>query len=103
VETAWTLHLCFALVGIAWASILSMPYAMLSSAVNPKQMGVYMGIFNMFIVIPQIVAALGGINFSYKLLFGDEVIFTMVLAGTSLIVAGLANLLITERAATHDT
>lgn len=102
VQTPWMLHLCFALVGIAWASILSMPYAMLSSAVNPKQMGVYMGIFNMFIVIPQIVAALGGINFSYKLLFGEEVIYTMVLAGTSLIIAGLANLLITDRSATHD-
>jgi maltose/moltooligosaccharide transporter len=98
----WMLHLCFALVGIAWASILSMPYAMLSSSVNPKQMGVYMGIFNMFIVIPQIVAALGGINFMYKLLFGEAVIFTMVLAGTSLILAGLANLLITNRNATHD-
>jgi maltose/moltooligosaccharide transporter len=98
----WMLHICFALVGIAWASILSMPYAMLSSSVNPKQMGVYMGIFNMFIVIPQIVAALGGINFMYKLLFGEEVIFTMVLAGTSLIIAGLSNIMITNRNVTHD-
>jgi maltose/moltooligosaccharide transporter len=102
ISEPWMLHLCFALVGIAWASILSMPYAMLSSAVNPKQMGVYMGIFNMFIVIPQIVAAIGGINFTYKLIFGEEVIYTMMLAGTSLILAGLANLLITDRAATHD-
>ncbi|RZS97319.1 MFS transporter [Cecembia calidifontis] len=102
IREPWMLHLCFALVGIAWASILSMPYAMLSSSVNPNQMGVYMGIFNMFIVIPQIVAAIGGINFMYKLLFGEEVIFTMLLAGTSLIIAGLCNLLITNRAATHD-
>ncbi|WP_373523239.1 MFS transporter [Aquiflexum sp.] len=102
ISEPWMLHLCFALVGIAWASILSMPYAMLSSSVNPKQMGVYMGIFNMFIVIPQIVAALGGINFMYKFLFGEDVIFTMVLAGTSLILAGFANLLITDRNATHD-
>lgn len=102
VSEPWMLHICFALVGIAWASILSMPYAMLSGAVNPKQMGVYMGIFNMFIVVPQIVAALGGINFMYKFLFGEEVIFTMVLAGTSLILAGLCNLLITDRGATHD-
>jgi maltose/moltooligosaccharide transporter len=102
ISEPWMLHICFALVGIAWASILSMPYAMLSSSVNPKQMGVYMGIFNMFIVIPQIVAALGGINLMYKFLFGEEVIYTMVLAGTSLIVAGFANLLITDRNATHD-
>ncbi|RZK91056.1 MAG: MFS transporter, partial [Pedobacter sp.] len=49
----------FVLIGISWGSILSMPYAMLSSAINPKKMGIYMGIFNMFIVIPQIIAATG--------------------------------------------
>ena len=98
----WMLHICFSLVGIAWASILSMPYAMLSGSVEPKKMGLYMGIFNMFIVIPQIVAALGGVNFLYKLLFGEAVINTMLLAGTLLILAGLSNLLITDRQATHD-
>jgi maltose/moltooligosaccharide transporter len=46
-------------VGIAWASILSMPYAILSTAVPPQRMGVYMGVFNFFIVIPEIVAAIG--------------------------------------------
>ncbi|WP_339870301.1 MFS transporter [uncultured Algoriphagus sp.] len=98
----WMLHICFALVGIAWASILSMPYAMLSSSVEPKKMGLYMGIFNMFIVIPQIIAALGGINFLYKLLFGEAVINTMFLAGTMLILAGFCNLMITDRKVTHD-
>jgi maltose/moltooligosaccharide transporter len=102
VTEPWMLHISFALVGIAWASILSMPYAMLSGSVEPKKMGVYMGIFNMFIVIPQIVAALGGVNFLYKLLFGEAVINTMLLAGTLLIVAGLSNLLITDKRATHD-
>jgi maltose/moltooligosaccharide transporter len=102
VSEPWMLHSCFALVGIAWASILSMPYAMLSGSVEPQKMGTYMGIFNMFIVIPQIVAALGGVNFLYKLLFGEEVIYTMTLAGTLLILAGLANLLITDKRATHD-
>ena len=98
----WMLHICFALVGIAWASILSMPYAMLSSSVDPNKMGIYMGIFNMFIVIPQIIAAIGGVNFLYKLLFGEAVINTMLLAGTLLILAGLSNLLITDRKAAHD-
>jgi maltose/moltooligosaccharide transporter len=102
IQEPWMLHICFAMVGIAWASILAMPYAMLSSAVNPKQMGVFMGIFNMFIVIPQIVAALGAINFTYKFLFGEDVIYTMVLAGCSLIIAGLCNLFITDKSATHD-
>ncbi|WP_232825721.1 MFS transporter [Algoriphagus litoralis] len=102
ISEPWMLHICFSLVGIAWASILSMPYAMLSSSVEPKKMGVYMGIFNMFIVIPQIIAALGGVNFLYKILFGEAVINTMLLAGTLLILAGLSNLLITDRTATHD-
>ena len=102
ISEPWMLHLCFSLVGIAWASILSMPYAMLSSTVNPQKMGIYMGIFNMFIVIPQLIAASGGINLMYKLLFGEEVIFTMVLAGTSLIIAGFSNLLITDKKASHD-
>lgn len=102
IKEPWMLHISFALIGIAWASILSMPYAMLSSSVNPKKMGVYMGIFNMFIVIPQIVAAIGGVNFLYKNLFGEEVINTMLLAGTFLILAGLSNLLITDKKAIHD-
>ena len=102
VSEPWMLHICFALVGIAWASILSMPYAMLSGSVESNKMGTYMGIFNMFIVIPQIVAALGGVNFLYKILVGVAVINTMLLAGTLLIVAGLCNLLITDRRSTHD-
>lgn len=86
----------FILIGFAWGSILSMPYAMLSSSVDPKKMGVIMGIFNMFIVIPQIIAALGGINFISGLL-GEEAIHAMTVAGISLIIAGLCNLLITNK------
>lgn len=73
-----------------------MPYAMLSSSVDPKKMGMFMGIFNMFIVIPQIIAALGGINFISGLL-GDDAINAMTVAGISLIIAGLCNLLITNK------
>jgi maltose/moltooligosaccharide transporter len=87
----------FILIGISWGSILSMPYAMLSSAINPNKMGVYMGIFNMFIVIPQIIAATGGLNYLYHIIFGADVINAMLLAGSSLIVAGLANFLITDK------
>ena len=93
------LIVCFALIGISWGSILSMPYAMLSGAIDPKKMGVYMGIFNMFIVIPQIIAATGGLNFLYKTLLGDEAIFAMVLAGISLILGGLSNFLIVNKSA----
>ncbi|WP_109299049.1 MFS transporter [Aquimarina sp. AU474] len=92
------LILSFTLIGFAWGSILSMPYAMLSSSVDPKKMGVIMGIFNMFIVIPQIIAAVGGVNFAYKLI-GDQTINAMIVAGISLIIAGVCNLLITNREA----
>ncbi len=91
-----TLKYCFVLIGFAWGSILSMPYAMLSSSVDPKKMGVIMGIFNMFIVIPQIIAALGGINYISSLL-GEEAINAMTVAGISLVIAGLCNLLITNK------
>jgi maltose/moltooligosaccharide transporter len=75
-----------------------MPYAMLSSSVDSNKMGVFMGIFNMFIVIPQIAAALGAINFLSNL-FGPEAINSMTLAGISLIFAALCNLLITNPSA----
>ena len=58
IREPWMLLAAFTFVGIAWASILSMPYAMLSSALPNDRMGVYMGIFNFFIVIPQILVAI---------------------------------------------
>ena len=90
------LILSFALIGISWGSILSMPYAMLSSSIEEKKMGFYMGLFNMFIVFPQIAAALGGANFFSDLL-GSSAINPMILAGISLTIAGLFNLLINEK------
>jgi maltose/moltooligosaccharide transporter len=71
-----------------------MPYAMLSGAVPAQKMGVGMGVFNMFIVLPQILAALGGIVWLNEVLFGGDVVKTMVLAGMSLFLAAASNLLI---------
>jgi maltose/moltooligosaccharide transporter len=90
------LIISFGLIGISWGSILSMPYAMLSSAIDENKMGLFMGLFNMFIVIPQIVAATGGLTFIYQAIFGESAINAMLLAGTSLLLAGLSNLLITN-------
>ncbi|MEC7127369.1 MAG: MFS transporter [Bacteroidota bacterium] len=90
------LILSFMLIGISWGSILSMPYAMLSSSIDENKMGLYMGLFNMFIVFPQIIAALGGANFLSNLL-GNDSINAMTLAGICLIVAGLSNNLITDK------
>lgn len=94
--TPSTLFVSFILIGISWGSILSMPYAMLSSSVNPNKMGMMMGLFNMFIVIPQIIAALGGINFLYKLI-GKAHINAMILAGVALIIAAICNLSIKDK------
>jgi maltose/moltooligosaccharide transporter len=92
------LNISFLLIGLSWGSILSMPYAMLSSSVDENRMGMMMGLFNMFIVIPQIIAALGGVILLSKL-FGSSAISPMLLAGASLIIAGLSNFLITEEKA----
>jgi maltose/moltooligosaccharide transporter len=77
-------------VGIAWASILSMPYAILSTAVPPHRMGVYMGVFNFFIVIPEIVAALA-FGPLIRLVFGEAnpnaPLYVVMLGGVSLLVA----------------
>jgi maltose/moltooligosaccharide transporter len=82
-------------IGIAWASILSMPYAILSASLPAKKMGVFMGIFNFFITIPQIMAAtiLGLI---VKYLFNGQAIFALVLGGVSLFIAGLMTLLVDD-------
>jgi maltose/moltooligosaccharide transporter len=71
---------------VAWASILSMPYVMLSTAVPPARMGVYMGVFNLFIVIPQIVMSLIVPNIFNNLLNGDPR-NVVVLGGISLLIA----------------
>jgi len=78
-------------VGIAWASILSVPYAMLAGALPANKMGYYMGVFNFFIVIPQGVAGLvlGPLT---KHFFNDQPIFTLVLGGCAMILSGLLTL-----------
>ncbi len=78
-------------VGIAWASILSMPYAILTGALPPSKMGYYMGVFNFFIVIPQIVAA-ALLGFVIGRFFGGEAIYALVIGGASLILAALLTL-----------
>ena len=73
-------------VGIAWASILAMPYAILAGSISPKKMGVYMGIFNFFIVIPQIInAIIGGPLVKYA--YSNHAIYALVMSGVSFIIA----------------
>jgi maltose/moltooligosaccharide transporter len=80
---------CMFLVGIAWASIMAMPYVMLSNSVPKERMGVYMGIFNMFIVIPQLISMVT-IPFIYKSVLGNDPRNALVAAGISLFCAALS-------------
>lgn len=75
-------------IGLAWASILSMPYAILAGSLPPERTGVYMGIFNFFIVIPQITAA-GILGFVMRHFLGNEAIYALVLGGVSMILGGI--------------
>jgi maltose/moltooligosaccharide transporter len=82
-------------VGIAWASILSMPYVMLSTVVPPARMGVYMGVFNLFIVIPQIVMSLI-VPRIYNSVLGGDPRNAVVLGGVSLLIAAATVLTVRE-------
>ncbi len=85
-------------VGIAWASILAMPYAILASSLPQKKLGIYMGLFNVFIVVPQLLVAtvMGSI---VKFAFPTEPIWTMAFAAVVMALAALAMLLVPEEEA----
>ena len=73
-------------VGVAWASILAMPYAILAGAIPSHKMGIYMGVFNFFITLPQIVnGVIGGPIVKY--LYGSQAIYSLVMAGLFLVIA----------------
>jgi maltose/moltooligosaccharide transporter len=82
-------------VGFAWAAILAIPYAMLSSSLPAEKMGVYMGLFNGTITIPQIAAGLLGSTLIA--LFGGAPIIIIVIAGISMAIAGLSVFFIKEK------
>lgn len=84
-------------IGIAWASILSLPYALLSNNLPARKMGVYMGIFNVFIVIPQVTVA-GVLGPILQTFFDGQAIYALLIGGSLMIVAGLATLFV-DRAA----
>ena len=82
-------------VGVAWASILSVPYAMLAGALPSNKMGYYMGVFNFFIVIPQVVAGLI-LGFFTTHFFHGESVLTLVLGGVSMMISGLLTLRVND-------
>ena len=82
-------------IGLAWASILAMPYAILTGSLPQNKMGTYMGIFNFFIVIPQIVAA-SLLGFILSVFFDGQTIMILVTGGVSMILAGVLSLRIDD-------
>lgn len=92
IENKYMLIMPMVGIGIAWAAILALPYAILSKALPPKQTGVYMGLFNATITIPQIAASLlGGIILS---MVSDKAINVIAVAGVSLFIAGISALFV---------
>lgn len=83
-------------VGIAWASILAMPYAILAGAIPSKKMGIYMGLFNFFITFPQIVNGIvGGPIVKYA--YGSQAIYSLVMAGAFLLIAAFCVRFVDDR------
>ena len=76
-------------IGLAWGSILAMPYAILSSSIPAKKIGVYMGLFNFFITFPQIVNSLFG-SLILKTFFNSEAIYGLVIAGVFMFLAAFS-------------
>ncbi len=97
IQNPWLLLVSMSAVGIAWASILSMPYAMLAGAIPPEKTGFYMGVFNFFIVIPQIIAAVG-FGWMMDHVFHGNRMAGVLLGGVSLIIAALLTGLVDEAA-----
>lgn len=90
-------HLIYPMIGIglAWSSILSMPYAILTGSLPSHKMGVYMGIFNFFIVIPQILAA-SILGFMVQGIFQGHSIYALVLGGSSMLIAAFLSLFVQD-------
>jgi maltose/moltooligosaccharide transporter len=91
------LYLSMAGVGIAWTSILSMPYAMLSGCLPKNKVGIYMGIFNLFIVMPEIIASLGFGSIMKNVLHNDRMFAVQLGGGLFIIAAILCYVLVNEK------
>lgn len=83
-------------IGLAWASTLTMPYAILAGALPPAKMGFYMGVFNFFIVIPQLVASFV-MGFLIRDVFHDQAIYALVIGGICMAVGGIMNFIVVDK------
>jgi maltose/moltooligosaccharide transporter len=83
-------------IGLAWSSTLTIPYAILAGALPANKMGFYMGVFNFFIVIPQLVAS-AILGFVIKDIFHEQGIYALVIGGVSMIIAGFLNIIVKDK------
>ncbi|MBL7730278.1 MAG: MFS transporter [Chitinophagaceae bacterium] len=99
IQEPWMLYVSMSMVGIAWASILSMPYSMLAGVIPQEKMGIYMGIFNFFIVLPEIIASLffGKVMENY---LDNDRLMAVLIGGVLLCTAGIVCALIVKESKT---
>jgi maltose/moltooligosaccharide transporter len=88
IHSKWLLFAPMFGVGVAWASILSMPYSILSAAIPQNKMGVYMGIFNFFIVLPEILSSLA-FGWIMSHLLGNDRMEALIVGGVCFIIAAI--------------
>jgi len=95
IQNDYLLILSMVGIGLAWGSILAMPYAILSSAIPARKIGVYMGIFNLFITMPQIVSGISG-KFLMKYAFSDHAVYGLIMAGGFMILGAVSVLFVQD-------
>ena len=83
-------------VGLAWASTLTMPYSILAGSLPANKMGFYMGVFNFFIVIPQLIAS-AALGFVVSNLFNHQSVYALVVGGVSMVIAGFLCFIINDK------
>ena len=91
IHNQYTLLFAMTGVGIAWASIVSIPYALIARDIPAKQMGIFMGLFNMFIVLPEIIAALG-FGWVMSNLLNNNKLHAVMLGGGLILIAAFLTL-----------
>ena len=83
-------------VGLAWSSTLTMPYSILAGALPPSKMGFYMGVFNFFIVIPQLIAS-AILGYIIKDIFHEQAIYALVIGGVAMVIGGILNFIVVDK------
>jgi maltose/moltooligosaccharide transporter len=82
-------------IGVAWASTLTMPYSILAGALPPAKMGFYMGVFNFFIVIPQLIASFV-MGYVIRDIFHEQAIYALVIGGVCMAIGGVMNFIVDD-------